>query len=130
MTDAEAGPVCVFCRKGTTPQRLVLSWFNFEQRCLFYAHAVCANRRNRRAPIPKSRHNKCLEAEAPSPVESLARWNALVDELDRLLAHMRAVPHALGAMKAACDVMEHPLSDDRHDLGDRRPALWPAAGSR
>jgi hypothetical protein len=92
------GPICVFCGKGTTQQRLVEPYVQLSSRCRFYAHAGCA-RRNRHAPLPQRRQR----FRAPSLAESLATWNALVDELERLFAEVHAVPHSAIVAKAACD---------------------------
>jgi hypothetical protein len=86
-------PICVFCGKGTTPERLVEGRVRGRASHFYYAHSACANR-NIDKPIPRSRHNERLKTV--SLTECLSAWNALIDEFEGLLAD---VP-----MDAACNV--------------------------
>jgi hypothetical protein len=88
---------------------------------LYYAHEACANR-NERKPLPKPRPD--ARGQAPSLAESLATWNVLVDELEGLLATMRAVPHTQAAMKAACaawNANSYKTTDMVWAIADPRP---------
>jgi hypothetical protein len=92
------GPICVFCGKGTTQQRLVGPYVRLSSRRRFYAHVGCAER-NKHVPIPQRQQR----FRAPTLAESLAAWNAMVDELERLFVQVSAGPYSEDVAKAARD---------------------------
>ena len=88
-------PVCVFCKRGTTPRRLVRVWHAPGR--YYHAHMGCALR-NGDKPIPPEPPVNCGR-RTPSPDERLKEWNALADQLDHLLAQCRAEPRALTTLR-------------------------------
>jgi hypothetical protein len=96
-------PVCIYCRRGTTPARLVKVWFKYSTRQRFYACGRCAARYDRDKQIPpEPLVNR--RRSIPSLAERLAEWNALDQELKRLFAQYRSEPRVAATMKAACSV--------------------------
>jgi hypothetical protein len=101
-TMENSGPVCVYCRNGTTPQLLVEAYVQMGNRRGFYAHGACLSRNVGKPVPPDPKAN--LQLPVQSPEEALAVWNGLVDEFENLLGKMRAIPHALATAEAACEV--------------------------
>ena len=100
-------PVCVYCKRGTTPTRFVRTWASFEGRALryFHAHGACSRRSsprphfNNRTIPPEPLVN--LKRLIPSLAESLNEWNRLADDLDRLTARLRSESHALATVNSS-----------------------------
>ena len=69
-------PVCVWCKRGTTPHWLVRRQFNFPSRRFYHAHSACI--RNGK-PVPRDPSENRARSY-PSLAERLAQWNALADE--------------------------------------------------
>ena len=96
-------PVCIYCRRGTTPARLVKVWFKCSTRQRFYACGRCAARYDRDKQIPPEplvNRRRLI----PTLAERLAEWNGLDQALKRLFAQYRSEPRATATMKAACSV--------------------------
>jgi hypothetical protein len=80
-------PVCVYCCRGTTPQRLVLSYVELlgpSAGRIYYAHDACVARYRGKTIPPDLWINRTRSI--PSLAERLSEWNDLADELNRLLA--------------------------------------------
>jgi hypothetical protein len=63
-------PVCVYCKRGTTPQRLVQTWYNYRVRRTYHAHPKCVDVHEGK-PIPRDppeNHSR----SSPNPAERLA----------------------------------------------------------
>jgi hypothetical protein len=102
MTTIDDLPVCVWCKRGTTPQRLVTAWVNTRRNRRYHAHAACVDRNDKKPIPPDPLVNR--RRKIPSLAQRLSEWNALADDLDRLLAQCRSAPLALSTMKVACSV--------------------------
>jgi hypothetical protein len=62
-TTNDEPPVCVYCKQGTTPRRLVHVWGSLDGRRRYHAHVGCANRERREAVW------KAKVPVAPKPAE-------------------------------------------------------------
>jgi hypothetical protein len=95
-------PVCVYCKRGTTPARLVKVWVRLSTQQRFYACSRCAARYDgKTVPSDPLVNRKRI---IPSLSARLAEWNALGEELDRLFARLRSEPRAISTMEVACSV--------------------------
>jgi hypothetical protein len=102
MTTIDEPPVCVWRKRGTTPQRLVQVWVNQRANRRYHAHGACVARHEGKPIPPDPLVNR--RRHIPSPAERLWEWNALADELDRLFAQCRSAPCPVAVMKIACNV--------------------------
>jgi hypothetical protein len=124
-------PLCVYCKRGTTPARLVTAWISQRANRRYHAHEACHGR-NRGKPIPPDplvNRRRLI----PSLADRLSEWNALADDLDHLLAQCRSAPRAVAVMKIACNVanaVSWRVTGMTEALADPYPAIPDEAGDQ
>jgi hypothetical protein len=134
MTTPDDLPVCVYCCRGTTPQRLVLSYVKLlgpSARRIYYAHDACVARYRGKTIPPDLWINRTRSI--PSLAERLGEWNDLADELDRLLARCWSEPRALSTANIACrawNAVGFRKTDMTWALADPRPNRPDEAGDQ
>jgi hypothetical protein len=74
MTTPDDLPVCVYCKRGTTPRQLVTAWVNRGARRCYHAHESCHDRNRGQAdPARSARQPQALDPESRRAAQGVER---------------------------------------------------------